>query len=186
MVVHSLTPERKDDFLAYFDHEAFSDNAEWATCYCFCYSFGGGQEAWNVRTGEENRRDQSTLIANGDATGYLAYAGGKVVGWCHAVPRGVLPALEEPTADGEEVVGAFVCFNVAPRYRGHGLARALLGAACDGLAAQGCTVAEAYPPISPDSDARAYRGPLRMYLAAGFTEVRREGPYAVVRKSLRP
>jgi len=32
-----LTYELLDDWLSYFDKDAFSDNDEWCGCYCMCY-----------------------------------------------------------------------------------------------------------------------------------------------------
>jgi GNAT superfamily N-acetyltransferase len=185
--VRPLTPERLADFLAFFDRDAFQDNPTWASCYCYAYHFVGSGQEWNARTAAENRAAKSALIERGEAQGYLAYADGKPVGWCHAAPRGALAGLDAtPEAgpeDGERV-GAIVCFVIAAPYRRQGIATRLLDAACDGLRAEGMTVAEAYPARQPDTDARAYHGPLAMYLAAGFT-AHHEGEQTIaVRKSL--
>ena len=32
-----LTADLLDDWLSYFDNDAFSDNDEWCGCYCMCY-----------------------------------------------------------------------------------------------------------------------------------------------------
>jgi len=37
-----LTPDRADDFLDYFDGDAFADNPEGASCYC-CYFHSPGR-----------------------------------------------------------------------------------------------------------------------------------------------
>jgi len=40
IVVERLSPDTRGDYLAFFDHErgpAFSDNPEWARCYCQFY-----------------------------------------------------------------------------------------------------------------------------------------------------
>src|SRR3712207_716032 len=92
--VRPLTPERLADFLAYFDQDAFMDNPEWSSCYCFYYHFSGSSQEWNARAAAENRADKSALIERGEARGYLAYADGKPVGWCHAAPRPTLPGLD--------------------------------------------------------------------------------------------
>jgi hypothetical protein len=34
LVIHRATEERLDDWAAFFDHEAFVGNPEWAGCYC--------------------------------------------------------------------------------------------------------------------------------------------------------
>mgnify|MGYP007027336892 CR=1 FL=1 len=48
--VCKLTHELLDDWLAYFDKDAFSDNDEWCGCYCMCYHWDRELEkkrAWN-------------------------------------------------------------------------------------------------------------------------------------------
>jgi GNAT superfamily N-acetyltransferase len=180
-----LTPDRQEDFLTYFDREAFTDNPGWASCYCFFYRFEGSQKEWRQRPKAVNRQAQADLIGGGEASGYLAYAGGRVVGWCHAAPRGDLPLLDAgPTQDGGERIAAIVCFNVRPAHRGQGVAATLLGEACADLSAKGFTVAEAYPVENPRDDGQAYHGPLSMYLAAGFAETGRKGPYRILRRRL--
>ena len=34
VVVHPVTEDRIDDWLAFFDHDVFADNRAWAACYC--------------------------------------------------------------------------------------------------------------------------------------------------------
>ncbi len=180
-----LTPELQADFLAYFDREAFSDNPGWASCYCFFYRFEGTYEEWQTRRKDENRQAQAAAIASGEASGYLAYSGGRVVGWCHAAPRGDLPLLDTgPTEDSGERIAAIVCFNIKPAYRGQGVAAVLLREACSDLAAKGFTVAEAYPVEKPVDDGQAYHGPLSMYLAAGFHQVGEKDRFRIVRRPL--
>jgi ribosomal protein S18 acetylase RimI-like enzyme len=181
--VRPLTPERQRDFLDYFDREAFTDNPGWASCYCFYYRFDGGQEAWNKRNAEQNRAAQSAAIEAGEASGYLAYSGGRVVGWCHAAPRGDLPLLDAgQTAEGDDSIASIVCFNVKPAHRGQGVASTLLASAAADLFTKGFSVVEAYPLESPRDNGQAYHGPLAMYLEAGFERVGEQGHYVVVRK----
>lgn len=187
VTIRPLEPRRLDDTLAFFDGDAFSDNPAWASCYCYFYHFGGTEQEWEARTGEENRRDKAALIAAGQAHGYLAYVGERIVGWCHAAPFVSLRSFDQfdpALVPDREQVGSIVCFVVAPAARGLGVARALLDAACAGFARQGLAHAEAYPVRVTGSDARAFHGPLSMYLDAGF-EIYREGPDGlVVRKAL--
>ena len=112
------------------------------------------------------------------------------MGWCHADRRSHLPRLGED-ASGEEAerTGAIVCFVVAPSARGQGVATALTAAAVDRLRRLGLEAVDAYPPVDPASapvplEQAMYHGPLSMYLAAGFEEVRRHGAFAVVRRPL--
>jgi GNAT superfamily N-acetyltransferase len=81
--------------------------------------------------------------------------------------------------------GAIVCFVVCPQHRGHGVAKALLAAACDGLRTQGLAAVYARPFKGATSSAENYTGPLSMYLAAGFSVVREDEKGTVlVRKHL--
>jgi len=186
--VRELTPGRLDDFLGFFDRDAFADNPIWASCYCMAYHVGGTLEEWEKRTGKQNRADKTELIRRGEAQGYMAYAGGRPVAWCHAAPRTTLPGIvndpEFSIDDDASLVGSIVCFVVAAAYRRQGLASRLLDAACDGLRRQGLAVAEAYPPKGDASDARAFRGPLDLYLGAGFERHRESERSIIVRKAL--
>ncbi len=184
--IQPLSPDLLDDYLYFFDHDAFCDNREWASCYC-CFYHAPPAE-WEARTGEQNRDQVSALIRAGQMHGYLAYVEEKVVvGWCHAAPRAAIATL--PHYQGIQVAaadqgGAILCFVVAKDHRHQGIARALLDAACAGFRQQGFTYAEAYPRPQAQGDADNYHGPLQMYLAAGFTPFRQTGKAVIVRKQL--
>jgi ribosomal protein S18 acetylase RimI-like enzyme len=185
--IRPVTPERRDDWLRFFDRDAFMDNPMWADCYCMFYRFAGSNEAWERRTAGDNREEQAQAIGRGEVSGLLAYVDDKPVAWCHAAPRMQLPGLDrndEFRTDEPKQVGSIVCFVVAAPYRGQGVAGRLLDAACEHLRARGMTIAEAYPPKDPASDARAYHGPLPMYLNSGFEVHREEKQYIVVRRTL--
>jgi ribosomal protein S18 acetylase RimI-like enzyme len=182
-----LTPERADDYLRYFDGPAFADNPVWSRCYCLSYHLPSMPVEFDERTAVQNRAEKAELIARGEASGVLAYAGGEVVGWCHAAPHSTLKLLNsvpEFASDDPEHTGAIVCYVIAPQYRGQGLARKLLDGACHVLRDLGLRQVDVYPPAHAGSDATSYHGRLSMYLAAGFQHVRDAGRYVVVRKRL--
>ena len=184
--IKPLTPDRANDFLTFFDRDAFADNPAWARCYCFFYNTEHGPD-WERRTPAQNRADKERSIKAGESQGLMAYLDGKVIGWCHAAPMQTLPALAEyvdKDDPDEATTGAIVCFNVAPSYRGQGLAKRLLGAACDALRTQGMTRVRAMPPRDATSAARAYHGTVPMYEAAGFKVEGEAGPYVVMSKRL--
>src|SRR5215467_4051135 len=185
IVVRELTPNLVDDFLAFFDRDAFADNPAWSSCYCMEKHVVADE--WTQRTGADNRRDQEARIRSGAARGLLAYVDGRPVGWCNAGPRRSMIGqdhLPDLRTEDPERVGAIVCFVIGAQYRRHGVARQLLDAACDSLARQGYAFAEAYPAKRAETDAQEYRGPLQMYLDAGFETVRDTPRWAVVRKAL--
>ena len=80
-----------------------------------------------------------------EQSGWLAYAGNEVVGWCNAGPRHGINGLFDEPEPLTDRIDAIVCFVVAPESRRHGVAAALLDRACAGLRAQGYAWAEAYP-----------------------------------------
>ncbi len=187
VVVRELTPERLGDYLQFFDNDAFTDNPHWAGCYCMFYHFAGPDGTWANRTGAENRAEKSDLIRAGRAGGLLAYVDGRPVGWCNASRRTDLAALQDsPTLPGEDArdIGSIVCFLVAPGYRRQGIARELLDAACALFEHQGLRIAEAYARKEARSDAEAYHGTVDLYREAGFTEVREQDGFVLMRKRL--
>ena len=183
--IEAISTDNLDDFLRFFDGQAFSDNPAWSSCYCQCYYENHRQIVWQEQTAERNRSMACRRIGDGTMRGYLAYGGNEPVGWCNAAPRHLLHALDDVPTPNAERLGAIVCFIVAPGHRGKGIARRLLEAACEGLAKAGLEVVEAIPRREPGSEAENYVGPLSLYLSAGFT-IHREGDdgYVYVRRAL--
>jgi|CXWL01.1.fsa_nt_gi GNAT superfamily N-acetyltransferase len=186
--IRPLAPALRDDYLRYFDTDAFPDNPAWASCYCISYNIDMKPEDFEERSAAENRAEKSRMIDSGAATGVMAYSGGRVVGWCNAGPRTSLPLLDkypEFAAEDPATAGAIVCFVIAPPYRGQGLARRLLDGACEMLRDRGLTSVYAYPPKRAASDAGSYHGKLSMYLDTGFEETgAATSRYVVVRRAL--
>lgn len=183
--IRRLAPERKEDFLQYFEGAAFADNPKWKSCYCQFLYVDHSVVNWNTRTAEENRVAACDRIACKRMQGLLAYRNGQVVGWCNAAPRLLLDSFaDEPISDAEHV-GQITCFVVAREHRRTGVARALLEEACAMLWEQGLRVAEANPSRDARSDAENHFGPLSLYLSSGFSVVKeREDGLVVVRRSL--
>lgn len=173
--VHPLSPERQPDWLRFFDHDAFADHPEWASCYCNFLHADTRVKPWPEYTAQENRGAVIPLIEHGRLPGLLAYAQGQVVGWCQAARGGVIPALHDEPGATDEGVGNIVCFVVAAPWRRKGVARALLKAACDALKQQGLSIAQAYPDKDAGNPGAMHYGPLQLYLGLGF-EVWRDEP----------
>jgi ribosomal protein S18 acetylase RimI-like enzyme len=195
--IERLTPALGADYLRFFDHEkgpAFADNPEWAKCYCHYYEVPVAV-SWPSFDGPANRDAMAARIASGEMDGFLAYAGGDVVGWVNAQPYHKLvhacarlkiaaPPLPVPAHDA----AAIVCFVTAPEWRRRGVARALLEGALANFAARGIQVVDAFPwNVGPDDTAATdhYHGSPSMFSAAGFVEIARHDNVTVVRKSLR-
>src|SRR5437762_6364828 len=105
--IRALGPERLDDFLGYYDRDAFADNPWWAGCYCNFYeSLTHPAENPDPSTPAfapfrgHNRAEKADRIRAGKAHGFLAYRDGKVVGWLNAQPK-------EAYADPRQFTPAF-------------------------------------------------------------------------------
>ena len=185
--IRDVTPERVADYQDFFDNRAFRDYPAWQFCYCMHTHFEGDIQAEAGRTAVDNRRDMSEMIEAGRVTALLAYADGTPVAWCNYGPSTALGGVMRHMklkAEEQQGVGSIACFVVSAPYRGHGLARRLLDAACERLAARGLRWAEAYPPKEAANAQHSFRGPLQMYLDAGFEPVREGNRHLVVRKAL--
>jgi len=187
VVIREVSAFLLEDWLAFFDRDAFIDNREWAGCFCHYYHANADEKDWDAWTSAENRSAASRLILDGQLQGYLAYAGGHPVGWCQAAPRLAIPNVVKDktlSVGDDRVIGSIVCFVVAPAFRRHGVARSLLESACTGFRKQGLRVAEAYPRPAAAGDAANCRGPLALFLEAGFKTFRELPDLTVVRREL--
>ncbi|HEV2476989.1 MAG TPA: GNAT family N-acetyltransferase [Candidatus Dormibacteraeota bacterium] len=185
--VEDVTPDRVGDYQSFFDHDAFRDYPAWQSCYCMETHRTQSDEEWAARTAKDNRRDMTRGIEEGNVTALLAFVDGKPVGWCNYGEtthlNGVMHRFGLNVAE-QEGVGSLACFVIAAPYRKHGVASALLDAALDRLRARGVRLAEAYPARTSDSAQGNYRGPLQMFLRAGFEPYRETERHLIVRKAL--
>ncbi len=183
--IRKLCPALLQDFLLFFDGEAFADNPNWGFCFCQFPHVDHAKVNWAARTSQENRAAACDRIGTHRMEGYLAYRAWKPIGWCNAAPRMMMDSFaDEPDPDAPRI-GQISCFVVAKPHRRSGVATSLLHAACSGLKGQGLTIAEALPLVEASSDAQNHFGPLSMYLAAGFKVHRADGDGRVyVRRSL--
>ena len=185
--IRDVTPERVADYQAFFDHDAFRDYPAWQACYCLEPHADFSEEEGAARTAGDNRRDMTEMINRRQVTALIAYADGKPVGWCNYGETTRFAGLMKRydiALESHEGVGSLACFVIAAPYRGHGVARRLLAEALDRMRARQVKVVEAYPARDIDSPQSNFRGPLSMYLKAGFELYREAGPVQVVRKTL--
>ena len=203
--VKELDSRQLDDYFAFFDdlYETdpwlnSRDNPWWSGCYCGFFDDARSEQELMALGARELRRMRIERIRVHRAHGFLAYLGGKVVGWCNAGPRAsyvsfhhLSRAVEE---DPNEPVGSILCFVVASLYRRMGVATALLQSACASFKHSGLSYAEGYPRIKPANVDNPYNipeahlnyyGPLNMYLKAGFKMHRQFDKFVAVRKDLR-
>jgi ribosomal protein S18 acetylase RimI-like enzyme len=117
---------------------------------------------------------------------------GTPVGWCAVAPRTAYPRVEASPnwRGGDPDAWAVTCFVVPVGHRRQGMAGELLAGAIEFARAQGAAVLEACAvdtaQVGKVSAADLYRGPLSVYLDAGFKELSRTSPkWVLVAKSLR-
>jgi GNAT superfamily N-acetyltransferase len=188
ITVHPVTHDRFDDWLRFFDHDAFAGNPDWASCYCLEPHVPATPEH-PERAWRETRTIIAGRLRGGTTFGYLAYVDGRVAGWVNASLRSDYALYRDVDPEGPEpafVIGVS-CFIVAPPFRRHGIASALLDRVIADAPARGAAWVEAYPHNEPDeSDAGHFRGPRSMYDARGFEPIRVRDRDTVVRLSVTP
>ena len=192
IVIRPLTAELNADYLDFFDHRAFTDDNPNGPCYCT----SPNQEEEQIKkmvsefassgVKETLRRYAVEMLGRNRIHGYLAYDGDQSVGWCNAADResyaGFVPAFAREIGCGKTI--SIVCFEIAPEYRGMGIASAFIDRVCADAKSKGYAAVEGYPKLSDQRNDFDYQGPLSLYQKAGFMEVARENGQAVMRKLL--
>ncbi|MEM7363028.1 MAG: GNAT family N-acetyltransferase [Pseudomonadota bacterium] len=167
ITIRALSSETLEDFLTFFDGPAFSDNADWSSCYCFFPYHDPTTGDWEARSAAENRRSMIDGVSAGHISGLLAYHDDVVVGWCNANRRNAYPTLRNLPGNGDEM-GATPCFVVDPQHRNKGIAGKLLDAACRTATDNGLVSMGAAPHRNATSAQMNSRGTYRMFDAAGY------------------
>ena len=182
VTVEPVSGDRVGDWLRLFDHDGFADNPDWASCYCLEPHVPATpdlpERAW---------RDSRATVARrlGSGTfGYLAYVDGRPVGWVNASLRsdyGLFRLVDPEGPEPRTVIGVS-CFVIAPPFRRHGVASALLDRVLADASARGASWVEGYPHNAPNgTDAGHFRGPRSMYESRGFKPIEVRQDYAVMR-----
>ena len=151
-------------FLDFMDGPAFKSQPQWQGCYCQFYLNTAEQNNDPAAKLGTNRQLACERINAGTMQGYIAIEDGAVVGWMAANKASNFVLL--PPAP--ETVARVICFVVDQEFQGRGFATALLKFAIDDLPTLGFETLEAAPLASEDFVAHGYRGPLSMFLKAGF------------------
>jgi len=173
ITVHPVARDRVDDWLRFFDHDAFAGNPSWASCYCLEPHVPATPEQ-PERPWRQARASVAERLRCASTFGYLAYVGSRAAGWVNASLRsdyGLYRDVEPGGPEPASVIGVS-CFVIAPPFRRHGVASALLDRVIADASARGAAWIEGYPLNSPEaSDAGHFRGPRSMYEARGFEPV---------------
>ena len=184
ITIHPVTDRRIDDWLRFFDHDAFAGNPSWASCYCLEPHVPPTPER-PERAWREVRAAMVKRLSSGTTFGYLAYVDDRPAGWVNASLRSDygLYRLVDPDGPRPSTVIGVSCFVIAPPFRRHGVASALLDRVIGDASSRGASWIEAYPHNEPEaSDAGHFRGPRSMYDARGFVPVEVRDGYTVMRR----
>ena len=127
VTVHPVSEDRVGDWLRLFDHEGFSGNPDWASCYCLEPHVPATPEL-PERPWRETRAAVAERLRCGRTFGYLAYVDDRPAGWVNASFRsdyGLYRLIDPDGPEPPSVIGVS-CFVIAPPFRRHGIASALL------------------------------------------------------------
>ena len=192
ITIKQLTPELNADYLDFFDNRAFTDNNPNGPCYCT----SPNQDEENIKQMVSEFKDfgikqtlrkyAEEMLKKNMIHGYLAYDGDLSVGWCNAADidsyAGFVPDFARENTFGKTI--SIVCFEIAPEYRGKGIASAFIEKVCQDARLKGFVAVEGYAKLSDKQNEFDYQGPVHLYQKAGFIEVMRKDGQVVMRKEL--
>ena len=190
IIIKQLTAELHPDYLDFFDNRAFTDNNPNGPCYCT----SPNQDEKSIKqmvsefkqfgVKDTIRKYAVDMLNKNMIHGYLAYDKEKSIGWCNAADMdsyvGFVPEFARKNSCGKTI--SIVCFEIAPEYRGRGIASALIHRVCEDAKSEGYAAVEGYAELSDRRNDFDYHGPVRLYQKAGFTEAARENGQVVMRK----
>ncbi len=196
--IRKLTPDLAEEYARFFDTTPHWDHANRDELPCYCVTWRNddtyvGNDHWYPT--EEVRRERAVqFVKSGSIQGYLAYHGGRIVGWCNATAdcqgganylRDYCP-IEEYRADIK--VKSIFCFVIAPDMQRKGIATRLVERVCSDAADDGFDFVEAY--VNKEfkefhETGHDFRGPLAMYEKCGFYQCAERDGRVVVRKALK-
>lgn len=205
--IKPLTPSLAEDFFDFFDNRAFTDNSPMQPCFCCRPQMTKEQEETELfelikANPGVMPRDipgfKSTLrkiaeqqILAGDLQGYLAFDHGVSIGWCNASAKenyttlGISDELRNAyKASPNERIKSVLCFEIAPNYRGKGIATTLLTYVCEAAKATGFDAIEGYPQLRAYRETFDFIGPARLFEKVGFIKVAEQGDVAIMRKNI--
>jgi GNAT superfamily N-acetyltransferase len=187
VTVHPVTQDRVDDWLTFFDHDGFAGNADWASCYCLEHHVPAPPEL-PERPWHTTRTTMTKRLCDRSTFGYLAYVEDSTAGWINASLRSEYATFRDVDPEGPEPssVIAVSCFVIAPPFRRHGVASALLDRVIADAAMRGASWVEGYPHNKPEEgDAGRFRGARSMYDQRGFKPIKVLDRYTVMRLAAR-
>ena len=192
IIIKKLSAELKDDYLDFFDNRAFSDGNPNGPCYCTSPNQDEETIKQMVSEFQENgvkktvRKYAVDMLDRGIIKGYLAFDNDLSIGWCNAADidsyEGFVPDFARENKCGKTI--AIVCFEIAPGYRGKGIASAFIEQVCIDAKANGYVAVEGYAQISETRNEFDFTGPVHLYEKAGFSQVMEQNGQVIMRKVL--
>jgi GNAT superfamily N-acetyltransferase len=191
--VRRLAPGLIDDYINFFENDAFSDGSDFAGCYCVWYHWTEEMQAERSKCPEDGkkcfkRNMAINYIKEHKLNGFLAYSDGRVVGWCNADLKQKYVRLSPENSrdiwaesDVNDKVMSIVCYLVSPDMRRKGIATELLKAVCKYAEENGYNCIEAYPGTNDDGTPH-YHGTHSMYRKQGFMLTKDSSSGTIVRK----
>lgn len=145
-------------------------------CWCMLWRAPYGGQRFEADKGEPNKRAFQKMVTTGQVYGCVAFAGGEPVGWCSIGPREDFPGLARSRVlrtEWTETTWSVTCFFIPARWRGKGVARALLERAVDVARSHGASELEGYPVRPQDADRKipaafAWTGVPSIFEQVGF------------------
>jgi len=193
ITIKPLTPELSADYFDFFENRAFTDGSPYR-CYCQMYQMTQEQvravldDAEERDPGRVSRKVAERQIDSGMLRGYLAFVDGVSIGWCNANDKANFPIESSDGArfhaPAEKREKAVVCFEIAPGFRGQGIATALLRQVVADAETEGYTAVEGFPVVRGERYEWDHAGPIRLYEKAGFVKVAERDGFVVMRKEL--
>jgi len=161
-------------------------------CYCMYYRRSGRNEKpAGITYSEWNKRALKALVDRGVVPGLIGYESERPIGWVSLGPRADYAKLQRSSVMkpvDDKPVWSIVCFFVDAKFRGRGLADAMLDGALRWAREHGVTLIEGYPcdKAGRDRDDSMWFGSRTMFERAGFVEVARRKPMRpLMRKTFR-
>lgn len=180
-----LTAELAEDFLYYFENDAFPENDSRTGCYCLESHLSDESEYTTV---EERREKARELILKGVMTGYLLYDNNHMIGWCNAGDKtNYLPICENSEFQTDACVKGMIkvlyCIDISPNYQGKGIANCIMEKVLSDAKEEGYAYVEGYPFVDRNFIWQ-YRGPVRLYEKYGFELYEEKSWFYIMRKAL--
>ena len=194
IIIKPLTPRLSVDYFDFFENRAFTDNSPYR-CYCQVFQMTKEQAKTEFDKvdgsdiGRVARKVAEWQIDSGILRGYLAFVDGVSIGWCNVNDKANFP-IEPCTgacfhAPAEKREKAVVCFEIAPAFRGKGVATALLWQVVADAKAEGYIAIEGFPVVRGERYEWDNAGPIRLYERVGFVKVAEQDGFWVMRKELK-